>query len=520
MSRGPASATAGKNYHVFSAEQTVHVTSDSAALHGVDSSDLRAALAGLLGDEYARGPDSRLAAVHLARALEAAGEYEAADALERLMAVSLNRRSSGLFAVEELAEALRNVTDREALRELLYLLAQISERNLDHRETGESRSNFADINVKGPYDGEALSEREGVQGAGHADAMAKRHDLALALVQAGRHGEALREFEGLLTAREQALGSDHPDALATRFDLASLYTQEGRYDEALDQLGEVLAHVEQVEGGTHRDTISVRHSVAYVLSQAGRYSEALHQLEELTLYLVRELGPEHQATLTTRHNFILVLDQAGIYGEALPLLQQLLVDRERVLGAQHDDTLNSRHHLAGILRKTGQYHEALDELQQLLAYFESVLGSEHRNTITVRHDLADLYSELSLHRDERRENRIAIADGERLVGRAGPETGADSHSLDLPPLDDLFEEHEVLVARLIDGDSPGKDEDDVGTSPNAGDAGMEQERLLTRESLKALNADLVALLLRLGPPPETSTTNPHVPVSGGGGTTE
>ncbi|MGW7720396.1 tetratricopeptide repeat protein [Streptomyces chartreusis] len=563
MSRGFGHATAGTNYRAIRSEQTVYVSGDATAFHGVDLSELRAALASLLGDGRAPGlgPDGPLAVMHLARALEAAGEYETAAALERLTAVSVHRRSSGLLASEALAEALRHDTDREAFRELLQLIDRISERDSDPYGTGASRSN-TDIYLKAPHDDEALREPEGIQGPEHTDAMAKRHGLARALVQAGRHAEALREFEELLAAREQVLGrdhpdamavrhdlaralaeagrrtealgvfeellvvregvlgSDHPDAMATRFDLASLYTQDGRYEEALDQLGEALAHVEHAEGGTHPDTVSLRHSVAYVLTQAGRYGEALHQLEELTHHLVRELGPDHQDTLATRHSVAHVLDQAGRYEEALLVLRQVLADRERVLGFEHQETLYACHHLASILRKSGRHHEALGELLRLLAYFEGTLGPEHRNTISVRHDLADLYSELSLHREERPDSGLSVADCERLAGRAGSQTSADSHSLDLPPLDDLFEVHEALVARLIEGDPPARDEEDAGTSTNTSDAGMGHERLLAHETAKALNADLVALLLRLGPPPETVTTDPYAPVSGGGGTTE
>jgi hypothetical protein len=84
----------------------------------------------------------------------------------------------------------------------------------------------------------------------------------------------------------------------------------------------------------------------------------------------------------------------------------------------------------------------------------------------------------------------------------------------------LFEEHEALVTRLINGDSHDRDEDDVGAATNPGNSGTEQARLLAHESAKAVNAGVIALLLRLGPPPKTSTTDPYAPVSDGGGTTE
>ena len=223
--------------------------------------------------------------------------------------------------------------------------------------------------------------------------LASLNNLAGALREAGRLGEATPLFEEVLADRVRVLGPDHPHTLASRNNLAGAYLGAGRLDEATALYEEVLADRMRILGADHPDTLTSRGNLAYAYRSAGRLTDAMALYEDVLADRMRILGADHPDTLTSRGNLAYAYRSAGRLTDAMALYEDVLADRIRILGADHPDTLISRYNLAHACWEAGRLDEAITLFEEVLAGQLRVLGPNHPGAVASRGYLARAYRE-------------------------------------------------------------------------------------------------------------------------------
>ena len=223
--------------------------------------------------------------------------------------------------------------------------------------------------------------------------LASLNNLAGALREAGRLGDAIPLYEKVLADSARVLGDDHPHTLISRGNLAGAYYAVGRLGDAIPLFEEVLADRVRVLGDEHPDTLTSRGNLAYAYREAGRLDEAIPLYEEVLADRMRILGSDHPDTLTSRGSLAYTYRSAGRLADAMALYEEVLADRMRILGADHPDTLISRYNLAHACWEAGRLDEAITLFEEVLADQLRVLGPNHPYTVASRSYLARAYRE-------------------------------------------------------------------------------------------------------------------------------
>ena len=223
--------------------------------------------------------------------------------------------------------------------------------------------------------------------------LASLNNLAGALREAGRLGDAIPLYEKVLADSARVLGDDHPHTLISRGNLAGAYYAVGRLGDAIPLFEEVLADSVRVLGDDHPRTLTSRGNLAYAYREAGRLDEAIPLYEEVLADRMRILGFDHPDTLTSRGSLAYTYRSAGRLADAMALYEEVLADRMRILGADHPDTLISRYNLAHACWEAGRLDEAITLFEEVLADQLRVLGPNHPYTVASRSYLARAYRE-------------------------------------------------------------------------------------------------------------------------------
>jgi tetratricopeptide (TPR) repeat protein len=267
-----------------------------------------------------------------------------------------------------------------------------------------------------------LAEREAKVGPRHPAALAVRGNLAHAYLTAGRTKNAIQIYERTLADQERLLGPQHPDTLAGRASLAAAYQAAGRARDAIRLLERTLADREATQGPDHPDTINTRANLAYAYRSAGRARDAVPVYERTLADRERVQGPGHPDTLTARANLAYAYQAANRMKDAVPAYERTLADRERVQGPDHRDTLTAAGNLASAYHSTRRLADAIRLYERSLAGFERILGPAHPDTVTSRANLASAYHTAGRNTDAIRLLERALADCERVLGPDDPMT--------------------------------------------------------------------------------------------------
>ena len=171
--------------------------------------------------------------------------------------------------------------------------------------------------------------------------------------------QAVIALSGAVDHLGKILGDDHPHTLTSRGNLAGAYRAAGRLGEAIPLFEGVLADSARVLGDNHPHTLTSRNNLAGAYRAAGRLGEAIPLYEQALADSARVLGDNHPHTLTSRNNLAGAYRAAGRLGEAIPLYEQALADSARVLGDNHPHTLTSRNNLAYAYKAVGRLDDAM-----------------------------------------------------------------------------------------------------------------------------------------------------------------
>jgi serine/threonine protein kinase len=191
------------------------------------------------------------------------------------------------------------------------------------------------------------------------------HDLAWAVFQQGRVGEAEKIERGLLDTQRRVLGPDHPDTLATVEELAYTVCQEGKgkCSEGINLTRDVLEKQKRAFGPDAFYTLGTMDNLAIMLASDGRPEEAIALQQESLEKHIRVLGAQNIGTIDAMLNLGEFQRDAGREDEALRTLQDLLARETLFYGPEQGESAATKYDLASVLLRKGQKDEALSLLE-------------------------------------------------------------------------------------------------------------------------------------------------------------
>ncbi len=94
-------------------------------------------------------------------------------------------------------------------------------------------------------------------GAEHPDTLTSANNLALSLVDQGKHADAERIQREVLGVHKRVLGAEHPGTLSSANNLALSLANQGKYAEAEQMLLATHSSLQRVLGPAHPNTLQV-----------------------------------------------------------------------------------------------------------------------------------------------------------------------------------------------------------------------------------------------------------------------
>jgi tetratricopeptide (TPR) repeat protein len=268
----------------------------------------------------------------------------------------------------------------------------------------------------------ALAGFERLLGPTHSMIAMTLNRLAAAYAYEGKYAQAETLLTRALVIGEQTLGPEYHEVLEILHNLAILYHYQGKYAQAEPLYQRALAIKEHVLGSEHPSVADVLVDLAYLYLDQGRYAQAEPLLQRSLTILEQELGPEQPYTAINLRVLGRLYTLQGKYAQAEPLLQHALALHERLLGPESDYTIRDLLSLARLAQATGQEAQAESLYQQALARFERVLGAEHPRVVETLTGLAQLYTQQGHYHKAEPLLERALAIAKQELGPAHPQT--------------------------------------------------------------------------------------------------
>ena len=200
----------------------------------------------------------------------------------------------------------------------------------------------------------------------HTDVATAANDLAAALRNAGRIGEAETLHREALHLRRSAGAATLPVAESLN-NLAGIHLDRGGYGEAREGLSEALRIREAVLGPEDALTLQTRSNLAIATWRTGEHAQAIRILRDSVAGL-RKLRMEAREDLELAlSNLSMFHFAAGELEEAEPLLKEALDVMRGRLGPAHPKVASAQQKLAVLLHHQGRDAEADATWEQVLA---------------------------------------------------------------------------------------------------------------------------------------------------------
>jgi len=213
---------------------------------------------------------------------------------------------------------------------------------------------------------ESLRLRRQCHPEGHPDVAIDLSDLACAHYYVGNYPQAERCFREVLAMRRR-LGQE-PAAIARALNnLASALKQQGRYGEAGEFYGEALAIREELFGPDDPEVGSSLYCLGALFYDEGALERAAPPLRRALEIRTAALGERHTRVATVLNTLGRVLHAGGDLDEAESLHRRALAIRRELLGDDHPHVALTRRDLAEVLLERGETAAAGEFLNAALA---------------------------------------------------------------------------------------------------------------------------------------------------------
>lgn len=177
---------------------------------------------------------------------------------------------------------------------------------------------------------QALAELEPIIGEFHPWLANIHANTGAALVDMGKHEEAMRSFARAMKIAAANFPDDNRVSAAVLSNIGLSLSLEGRTADALAAYEEALAVNERVYGEKHYNVAAILTNVARQLEELGRFDDALAAAARATAIQAEVLPPDHCEALLTSTAQASILHHLHRDAEALRILESLV---ERFAGA-------------------------------------------------------------------------------------------------------------------------------------------------------------------------------------------
>ncbi|MEM7310917.1 MAG: serine/threonine-protein kinase [Planctomycetota bacterium] len=178
-----------------------------------------------------------------------------------------------------------------------------------------------------------------------------RNNLAGALLQVGRSGEAAEHFRAVVEALADALGPDHATTLVTRTNLGQALQAAGRPGEAEHELRAVVDDMERALGPSHPHAVNALNALAWLVGSDGRRAEAIAMLDEALARSVLDEGWFPPYMRANRAHFLALLGRDEEARDELEASHARLVE---LLGADSPHARAAASLLERVAARAGQ----------------------------------------------------------------------------------------------------------------------------------------------------------------------
>ena len=215
-----------------------------------------------------------------------------------------------------------------------------------------------------------------------SDKLRSQSNLAISLINFGRHDEAEGLLQDLLARRKHDLWSNDLDFWWIAYKLGRFYHDKGNYAFALEKFQ--LSSFAQPTETNDTQALLAQMWIADCLIRIDRHEEARTKLAELLPAQISALGPDHPETLWTEFAIGRTFHAQGEYVLAREHCQLVFERRKNSLGADEPQTLEAQSFVADCHVWTGLYNEAGKMLEDLLERRRIILGPDHLDTQETR----------------------------------------------------------------------------------------------------------------------------------------
>ena len=214
--------------------------------------------------------------------------------------------------------------------------------------------------------GQAIQASRSFGGEENRETLSTAHDLAWAMFQQGRIGDAEQIERKLLKTQSRVLGPEDSDTLATMEELAFTVCNEGkgRCTEGIDLTRHVLEQRERRLGLDAFYTLATMNNLALMLASDGRLAEAIELQQESLKRHLRRFGSENIGTVNAMLNLGEFQRDAGQEDDAEATLENLLAIENRAFSPEQGETLVTKYDLASVFLRKRQADQALALLRE------------------------------------------------------------------------------------------------------------------------------------------------------------
>ena len=221
----------------------------------------------------------------------------------------------------------------------------------------------------------ALRLAEHAEGAVSVPAAVCANNLGKIYLDSTQYDLAEPEFLRALSIRERLLPADHADIAQSLHNLAALYVNQQRFDQARPLLESALAIQEKSLGADSVEVAMTLNGLGLVEMSSGRFASAEEdQRRALSIREAHGTQPEVAESLANLAAVYLTQNRSA---DAAPLFARALSIWEKTLDANHPNLALCLDGLGTAYVGEGRYDEAESLLQRALSIREHAYGERH-----------------------------------------------------------------------------------------------------------------------------------------------
>jgi tetratricopeptide (TPR) repeat protein len=175
----------------------------------------------------------------------------------------------------------------------------------------------------------------------HAQLAKCSRKLGTALLNSGRHEEALQAFRNAANLHEQAFGAEHVETGHSFAELGRLYKQTGNHTEAQKHLRRAWQIHRDASGADSHEAVQDLVHLAASLDESGDPAAAATEYERMLALRERQVGADREETAETQVRLAALYVRAGRSPAARELLGQALPTLERKGGPTYAAALET-----------------------------------------------------------------------------------------------------------------------------------------------------------------------------------